>query len=123
MLKLIRLTIRHESGLFAQRSNFFLLSQTIFLAAYSQFLEGLCPMKIIFISLGILTAAVWLVVATRNIILIHRLKKMLGKIIKKKDKTQLPKAGWELLSSNHLIGVLLPVSFLVTWIVIWIVEH
>ncbi len=118
MLKILRETIRHEDGLFAQRANFFLLSQTIFFAAYSQVSICSSSLKIILISLGVLTAIIWLIVAIRNIKLIKRLRVKEAKILKSKGKAPLPKIGWDILSSNNLIGILFPASFLIGWVAI-----
>ncbi len=117
MLKITE-AIRHEDNLFAQRANFFLLSQAIFFAAYSQIFEKSNPLKLILIFLGVFTVVVWLIVAIRNILLIKKLRKEEKDILKKKNKKSLPKIGFNLFSSNNLIGIVFPISFLIGWIIV-----
>ncbi len=117
-LDFIRESIRHEDGLFAQRANFFLLSQTIFIAAYSQTSTDDKNLKSVLIGLGLFTIAIWIIVSIRNIILIIRLREVENEEMKNPDTEALPIVGWNKLSSNNLIGILFPCAFLVAWLFI-----
>ena len=118
MLKILRETIRHEDGSLPKGQTSSYCLQTIFFAAYSQVSICSSSLKIILISLGVLTAIIWLIVAIRNIKLIKRLRVKEAKILKSKGKAPLPKIGWDILSSNNLIGILFPASFLIGWVAI-----
>jgi hypothetical protein len=62
--------------------------------------------------------AIWITVSIRNIRLIKLLREKEKEELSKKNKSALPYVGWNLLSSNNLIGILFPFAFLCAWVFI-----
>jgi hypothetical protein len=110
---------KHEDTLFSNRANFFLVAHALLFTSIATLQNGF-EMKIIISILGILIAIIWLYCSKRNLSTQNKIKKEL-KILEK--PAEITESEPECLGTHILMGIVMPLIFLIAWILIFYFQY
>ena len=107
----------HEENIFYQRSNFFLVAESMLIAALaSLFGASKAPLSLILAiaALGCVLTFIWLYVSSRQIVVINQIAKINESVVSVYARIRSERAKWPL-SSTKLLAYWVPLVVMATW--------
>lgn len=115
--------LKHEDNLFSNRSNFFILSESMLFAAVGFFFsENLSSIGLLIPFTGIFISSVWIFISCKHLFTTERYVK---------EKLKEKEHRWKEISDrikdkypavHELIGIYLPIGFIIVWVIFIVIQ-
>jgi hypothetical protein len=106
--------ILHEDHIFTNRGNFFVVAEAMLFSSLNGFTSMISIEKVAICMLGIFLSLIWFWVSAISIYITQKeIKRKLGEIEPRWNEIRIKRRKWG--KAHFLIGILLPLGFIVVW--------